>query len=1337
MNIKKANMISIFVLMMLCIFAFPFSSRGEEISINATEVTIYVLNSNYYENVTIPDGIPQSFQLVVENAEYVSYRLTKGGSVTVTPDGLIEPEYETWYHQGNAMSNNESWADGATKVEHRPFPGKSEITVTADGNKFVVNVNVIDYAVGYVDKVIDDYIAENINDEMTDTEKFEAICDFIAGYDYNAKYSSYVGMIASGEGGDCWACTYLAVEMCKRLGYDAWPRNGNKDLGAGSGHMNAIVSAGDIYYILEVGIQGTAPRNCFVTTKNTLFSYTHTEEYATVYQYDAKEEMTGTFVIPQEIDGYTVTKIDDLFSSASGLTEVLEIIIPDTVKIIGEDAFWDCQKITTIKLPSVLEELGTYAFAGCASLKEITIPASVSKMGDDPFFDCVSLMNVYVEEDNQTYKDINGLLYNKAGNKLLCYPRGRESLIIPEGTNEFGIGAFGYCTKIKSAVVPNTITTLPQYAFYHCSSLEEITIDSSVTSIDAGAFYECFDLKYVYYNGTKEQWDAINIGEHNTYLTDAIIHYNATGHTEVTSEDVAADCENEGSIGGSHCQVCKKTIDAPKIVPALGHTEVIDEAVELSCENNGLTQGSHCSVCGKILVAQIVTLTNGHTEVSGGGITPTCANTGLTKGVWCGTCGKTLVEQEIIPALGHTEVIDEAVAPTCTSTGLTKGSHCSVCRDIIEAQRVVDKIEHTLVIDEAVEPTCTETGLTQGSHCLVCGKTIVTQFKVGTVSHTEIIDEAIAPTCTSTGLTKGSHCAVCENVLVPQEIVEARHTTVIDEAVAPSCETTGLTQGSHCQLCGKILVAQEEVSAKGHTTIIDWAVAPDCETTGLTQGSHCSVCDKVITAQQEVPAVGHTEVIDKAVAADCETTGLTEGSHCKICKKVLISQNEIPSTGHKAVLDNAIAPGCETIGFTAGGHCEVCHKVLIEQEIIPALGHTVVVDNAQSPYCATDGLTEGSHCSVCKKVLVAQEIIKAPGHHVLIDKAVTPTCEESGKTEGSHCLKCGEVLVVQKILPPTGHIIEDDYEVEPTCTTIGLTQGSHCATCNKIIEEQRIISKKNIKGFTCEGKTSNSVTLVWEYEKEGCDGYEIWMYKASGWTKIATIDDKEAESYRVTKLGAGTNYKFKLRPYSMQGNSKVNGNYVSLTAKTRPTYVQKFGLDTRTTNSITLKWNKNTSADGYEIWMYKKNGWVKVTTIIDENVISYRVKGLGSSTNYKFKIRSYKWDNGVRLYSAGYSTSPSIKTLPSYTKGFSFSGRTSTYIVLKWTKNLSADGYVIEQYKGNRWVTIKTITSKTIVNYKVTGLKATTSYKFRIKAYKNDGTTKLYGAYASTTIKTR
>lgn len=92
---------------------------------------------------------------------------------------------------------------------------------------------------------------------------------------------------------------------------------------------------------------------------------------------------------------------------------------------------------------------------------------------------------------------------------------------------------------------------------------------------------------------------------------------------------------------------------------------------------------------------------------------------------------------------------------------------------------------------------------------------------------------------------------------------------------------------------------------------------------------------------------------------------------------------------------------------------------------------------------------------------------------------------------------------------------------------------------------------------------------------------------------------------------------------------------------------------------------------------------------------------------------------------------------PSVVSNFTYSARSSSTIALKWSANTDASGYIIEQYKEGKWVEIKDITNASTASYKVTGLKASTANKFRIKAYKSYGSSKLFSSYVTKTIKTK
>ena len=89
-----------------------------------------------------------------------------------------------------------------------------------------------------------------------------------------------------------------------------------------------------------------------------------------------------------------------------------------------------------------------------------------------------------------------------------------------------------------------------------------------------------------------------------------------------------------------------------------------------------------------------------------------------------------------------------------------------------------------------------------------------------------------------------------------------------------------------------------------------------------------------------------------------------------------------------------------------------------------------------------------------------------------------------------------------------------------------------------------------------------------------------------------------------------------------------------------------------------------------------------------------------------------------------------------YNISFKISSKASNALKLNWKKNTSADGYIIEMYKGGKWVRAAKITKNSTVTYKKSGLAKNTTYKFRIKAYKMSGKTVLYSGYTTISGKT-
>ncbi|MBR4424673.1 MAG: leucine-rich repeat protein, partial [Oscillospiraceae bacterium] len=131
----------------------------------------------------------------------------------------------------------------------------------------------------------------------------------------------------------------------------------------------------------------------------------------------------------------------------------------------------------------------------------VTIPSSVTSIGNAAFRDCSSL----------------------------------TSVTIPDSVTSIGDWAFYGCTSLTSVTIPSSVTSIGDFAFSNCSSLTSMTIPDSVTSIGNWASFSCKSLTDIYFTGTEQEWKAMEIGEGNTELHEATIHFNSTGPSVVLS----------------------------------------------------------------------------------------------------------------------------------------------------------------------------------------------------------------------------------------------------------------------------------------------------------------------------------------------------------------------------------------------------------------------------------------------------------------------------------------------------------------------------------------------------------------------------------------------------------------------------------------------------------------------------------------------------------------------------------------------------------------------------------------------------------------------------------
>mgnify|MGYP000912730157 CR=1 FL=1 len=198
------------------------------------------------------------------------------------------------------------------------------------------------------------------------------------------------------------------------------------------------------------------------------FVYTVNDGEAQILLYYTESREQREVIIPDTIGGYPVTSIiNGCFSNMSGcITSITlpkgvshtgsflgqyalsEVIIPNSVTTIDDNAFSGCSKIFIMDIPENVKSIGDEAFALCSGLMGFTGGQGVTMIGDAAFRGCAGLRD---------YE-------------------------IPKGVTTIGDETFFGCTSMRSITIPKGITSIGKDAFYH-SGLNTITFESPETEI--------------------------------------------------------------------------------------------------------------------------------------------------------------------------------------------------------------------------------------------------------------------------------------------------------------------------------------------------------------------------------------------------------------------------------------------------------------------------------------------------------------------------------------------------------------------------------------------------------------------------------------------------------------------------------------------------------------------------------------------------------------------------------------------------------------------------------------------------------------------------------------
>lgn len=211
--------------------------------------------------------------------------------------------------------------------------------------------------------------------------------------------------------------------------------------------------------------------------------------------------MYGENSSPEQVvvpEGVTVMRFANILGTPNIPESVTGIILPGTLKKIEGSAFRGYKNLTSISVPESVIEIEDHAFKDCTNLKSITLPDNLKELGGCKYY--------------------------------------QETL---------GGNTFDGCTSLSSVEIPAGVTELLLGTFNGCTSLTSVTLPAGLTKIEWYTFNGCSSLKDVWFCGTKEQWDAIEIdSRYNDALENATVHYNSiysTGTAYASTQTVDVD----------------------------------------------------------------------------------------------------------------------------------------------------------------------------------------------------------------------------------------------------------------------------------------------------------------------------------------------------------------------------------------------------------------------------------------------------------------------------------------------------------------------------------------------------------------------------------------------------------------------------------------------------------------------------------------------------------------------------------------------------------------------------------------------------------------------------
>src|SRR5271155_2844953 len=282
----------------------------------------------------------------------------------------------------------------------------------------------------------------------------------------------------------------------------------------------------------------------------------------------------------------------------------------------------------------------------------------------------------------------------------------------------------------------------------------------------------------------------------------------------------------------------------------------------------------------------------------------------------------------------------------------------------------------------------------------------------------------------------------------------------------------------------------------------------------------------------------------------------------------------------------------------------------------------------------------------------------------------------------------------------------------------GLTLGSN---------QQQITPPTTPTNLAAAAASATQISLAWSPSTDSVavTGYDVERCQGANCTNFAQIATTVGTTYDDTGLTPSTSYSYRVRATDGAGNlSSYSAVATAVTTAPSPTAPSNLTAVAASGTQINLSWTASTETGGtiskYLVERCQGAGCANFTQVGTSTTASYNNTGLTASTSYSYRVRATDALNNTSPYSNTASATTSGANLPTAPTNLTASATGPAQINLSWTASTELGGtiaqYLVERCQGAGCANFVQVGTSTMTSYNDTGLAASTTYSYRVRA---------------------